>query len=68
MAGMSKPTTTRDWQFTATLSGLAIGLAIAGGSLARSEANLLIMAVGGFIAGLTLFSAIVVLDRIYPQV
>lgn len=68
MAGMSNSTTARDWRFNANLSGLAIALGLAGGCLARSEAHLLVLASGGFVAGLTMFLAIVALDRIYPQV
>jgi hypothetical protein len=66
MAGMSKSSASRDWRFTANLSGLAIAAAIGGGCLARGEAHLLLMAVSGFVAGAFLFSATVVLDRIYP--
>jgi hypothetical protein len=67
MAGMSNSKTQRDWRFTANLSGLAITLGLAGGCLARSEAHLLIMAVGGLAAGLTMFLSVVALDRIYPE-
>jgi hypothetical protein len=67
MAGMSNSNTARDWRFTANLSGLAIALGLAGGCLARSEAHLLVMALGGFAAGLAMFLSIVALDRIYPE-
>lgn len=67
--GMSKANANAapNWRYAANLWGVAVSMGLVGGCIARSDANIVIVAISGFAAGALMFVATVVVERIHPH-